>query len=341
MGKVRKDDPRQTEINWRWCERDAIIRTCRIEGLRDKNGDPVSMTTAKLVLAIINSHAGNGEAWLSFETMAGEVGKKVRTVKRAVCAMQEKGLLIVQYKRSPVGVPCNHYRVVWSELAVLVPERTKRGECASFAEDRAIFAEECATTGTQSAPEALKKPPPPAPKPKPASKPDPWRKVEEDFRSHLGAIGRLVKRFKAEGLEPSDLRAKIEEGLATAGLAANVGKFTSPSGAVFAWIENGVWPVADVLSIEHERERLARVAEMERQREAADAQRAQRTASQAARLAELEQSYGATLDALERWEMAALLDNEVATGLIMNGRAGMLRPQLLEALAQRNQIAVG
>lgn len=143
----RKDDPAQKSIDFDWCRRDRTIRDCRIETLRDKHGDPVSMTTTKMVLTIINSHAGGREAWISFETLAGKVGKSLRTVKRAVEALCALGVLMAEYKQSAGGRPCNHYRIVWSELAILVPPRT-----VPFSPgNSAIFAGKSASSGTQSA----------------------------------------------------------------------------------------------------------------------------------------------------------------------------------------------
>lgn len=345
MGKVRKDGD-QKELVYDWSQRDVILREAKLPALKTKHGASVRTTTAQLILYKINSRAGKrGTAWPTIQRLMADCNDEFseRTIRRVIESLEAIGVLMVERRRVWRGdrETANYYTIVWSELALLCPNpvlnrNQSNGHLAGYQSD-ILPTNKRTPVSDKALVEAPREAPPPTPKTKPA---DPWRKVEEDFRTHLGAVSRLVKQFKNEGKTPADLRSKLEEGLATVGMAENRDKFKSPAGAVFAWIESGVWPVAEVLSLEQERERLARVAEMDRQREAADAKRAQRTASQAARLAELEQSYGATLDALERWEMAALLDNEVASGLIMNGRAGMLRPQLLESLAQRNQTEV-
>jgi hypothetical protein len=86
--------------------------------MTSKNG-PVSMTTAKLVLMVIDRHGRGREAWLSYDTLAAEVGRSARTVKRAVEALEAISVLAVTFKRSPSGAVCNHYRIVWNELALL------------------------------------------------------------------------------------------------------------------------------------------------------------------------------------------------------------------------------
>ena len=126
MRRGRDDSAGQNRIDFDWCHRDRIIRDCVLAGLVDKHGDRVSMTTAKLVLSIIHSHGGGKEAWVSFTTLAGKAGKAERTVKRAVEALKKNGVLIVEYRLSPAGMPCNHYQIVWTELALLVPSR---GQC--------------------------------------------------------------------------------------------------------------------------------------------------------------------------------------------------------------------
>ena len=100
---------------------------CRAEqlGMIDRWEPPgrlgVSSAACKAVLRAIDSFGRGREAWPSEATLAAVAGLSVRTVKRVVRALVDWSLLIVE-RRGPMTV--NHYRIVWSELALLMPERS-------------------------------------------------------------------------------------------------------------------------------------------------------------------------------------------------------------------------
>lgn len=331
MGKVRKEDPSQKQINYGRAWELNILRHVNIPTviLKEKGRDRTIKPRDLLgILRVFDDHGQ--KCWPSIPTIAAEARMPRNSVLRAIKALEQIGWIHVAKRGKSNGGFVNQYSIVWAMLAIKMPPPKAPSPVGSTTVPSGI--DHRPHVGTQSAQEAPKKRPPPAPQTKAS---DPWRKVEEEFRTHLGAVSKLVKRFKAEGRSPVELRSKLEEGLATVGMAANVGKFTSPSGAVFAWIESGVWPAADVISIEQERRRQEDVAVMNQHRIAKERADAERAAAFEAKLAALEAEHGAALDAMSGREQAALLDNQLATALIKRGKAKAVRPQLLEALAGR------
>ena len=330
--RSRKQDAAQKSIDFDWCRRDRTIRDCQFQTLYDKHGDPVSMTSTKMVLMIINSHAGGREAWVSFKTLSEKSGRGLRTVKRAVEALVGAGVLLAEYRRSQSGRPCNHYRIIWSELAVLVPKgRVPVLPVKSASSDR----EEC-HRGTQSLNEATKEAPPPTPKRKPDAG---WRKVEEDFGT-IGAIRLLVSQYRKDGQSPDDLRRDIRDAYEVVDLPANAGKITSRDGAVFTFLKTGNWPTKyEMLSKASQEEHAARLADMERLRIEADRARQAKSDAYDAKMDILEAEHGDELDAMTQDEMAILIGNDAKANHIVEGRAGMFRDELLERLAARRQFA--
>jgi AraC-like DNA-binding protein len=76
----------------------------------------VSSAALKSVLKAIDGFGRGREAWPSEATLAQCCGFSERTVRRALAALVELSLLIVQRHG---GLTLNHYRVVWTELALL------------------------------------------------------------------------------------------------------------------------------------------------------------------------------------------------------------------------------
>jgi DNA-binding transcriptional regulator YhcF (GntR family) len=99
----------------------------------------VSAGAMKSVLKAIDGFGRGREAWPSYETLAVSAGLSVRTAKRAVRELVELSLLCVE-RRGALTV--NHYRIVWSELAVLCQQRsaTATERSATVAERSAMVA---------------------------------------------------------------------------------------------------------------------------------------------------------------------------------------------------------
>lgn len=91
--------------------------------------DRVRGTHIRHVLRVIDSHGRGREAYPSIETIARETSLSARTVKRAIAALVSLSLIIVTKRRPPAGpVPVNHYRIVWSELSLLVQRKRAMSE---------------------------------------------------------------------------------------------------------------------------------------------------------------------------------------------------------------------
>lgn len=81
----------------------------------------VSANACKSTLKAIDSYGRGREAWPSVDTLAVNTGLSVRTVKRAIRALVGLSLLVVVRKGR---LTLNHYRIVWSELALLDAQRS-------------------------------------------------------------------------------------------------------------------------------------------------------------------------------------------------------------------------
>jgi len=104
------------------------------------------------VLRCIDSHGHGRESWPSVRTIAAKCRCGERTVKRALAALAELSLLVTTKRRSTAGAVCNHYRIVWSELALLIPRSEPPALAAVSADDRA---ERGATVSERGAMQAL------------------------------------------------------------------------------------------------------------------------------------------------------------------------------------------
>ena len=95
--------------------------------LRDAMLPDVSGTrpaTLKSVLRAIDEYCQlrDGECYASQEKLASETGISVSTVRRSLKALETLGLITCQRKSRGGRATCNHYRIVWSELALLGPQ---------------------------------------------------------------------------------------------------------------------------------------------------------------------------------------------------------------------------
>lgn len=78
----------------------------------------VSAITLKAVLASIEGHArGEGQCWATQETIKREIGaKNVRTVKRAVKALQAANMITCERIVLGWGRWVNHHKIIWQEI---------------------------------------------------------------------------------------------------------------------------------------------------------------------------------------------------------------------------------
>lgn len=111
----------------------------------------VSTAALKAVLRGIDSYGRGREAWPSEATLARDSGLGLRTVKRAVKGLHALSLVIVS-RRGPHTV--NHYRIVWTELALLCGERraTNLDRSATVSERSAMVSERSATMALHEVP---------------------------------------------------------------------------------------------------------------------------------------------------------------------------------------------
>jgi len=117
----------QTQFDFTRGEQLAMIRDAQLTA---PAGAQVSAAALKAALRAIDDHGRGRPAFPALNTIARESGLGLRTVKRAVAALEAMGLLIVQRRNSGGGRQSNRYTVVWSELGLLRPGFVRRGEPA-------------------------------------------------------------------------------------------------------------------------------------------------------------------------------------------------------------------
>jgi hypothetical protein len=129
----------QLRINWKQHQRAAIIENAMIRDGKADDGKTVKADKIKSLLLKINSylapdvdpfsHESRGnevEAWPSQETLAKSMSVSVKTIERATEAAQNMCLLIAKIKSIGRGKTVGtHYRIVWSELLLLDPDRMR------------------------------------------------------------------------------------------------------------------------------------------------------------------------------------------------------------------------
>lgn len=114
----------------------------------------VSQAACKAVLKAIDNYGRGREAWPSCDTLAVNTGLSVRTVKRALRVLTELSLIVVDRR----GVlTLNHYRIVWSELAILTKPKHERSAMVALRdpERSAMVSPRSATVSPRSAMVAL------------------------------------------------------------------------------------------------------------------------------------------------------------------------------------------
>lgn len=214
----------------------------------------VRSSVLKAVLRVIDDHAGgHGWCFATQATIAAELGDDIspRTVRRAIQTLIDRdGLLICERRRIGDGkISINHYRIVWSELAVLARRQREQEDNRADQEDnsddqqdnRALSrGQPCPLRSALSAPRS-------AP-PKRARVDSPGHQLpSDDSKAWKAAAAELMNcglSFAASAIEQARQRGldplAIESACKT--FRAHRSRFRSP-GAILTWIRSGAWPV--------------------------------------------------------------------------------------------------
>jgi len=121
----------QRQIDFSRGEQLALLREAIIPDVRTRDGSRVKGATLKAVLRVLDDHGRGRECYLSHATIAREAGIGERHAKRATEALRLLSLVTTERKRTRWGASVNHYRIVWSELALLRATRTERSAPAT------------------------------------------------------------------------------------------------------------------------------------------------------------------------------------------------------------------
>ena len=223
---------KQQQIDFSRGEQLAMIRHAR---LVPPPGHRVTSATLKAALKAIDDFGRGRTCYATQETIASSTGYRSRsTIQRAVAALQELSVIAVATKASPAGLVCNHYTIVWSELALLTDDALAPTDDAlgptddalALSDDacvhhpRSAFKRKGLTATTREA--------------------KTWEAAEVELKN-AGII--FASDFRAEaqtlGRSPGEVIAAVATYL------ANRANLHSP-GALFVWLRSGVWPSPDV-----------------------------------------------------------------------------------------------
>jgi len=189
----------QTEFDWTRADQLGMVE--RWEAPRVPG---VSGAAMKSVLRAIDSYGRGREAWPSEATLARDCGLGVRTVKRAIKALGLLSLLIVE-RRGPHTV--NHYRIVWTELALRCRETA-----GNIPERSATVTERSATVSERSATMALHEVPPWPPKRQGNDKETTTTGADVvvvELGKFLGSAEKAVRMARARGVTDAEIRERI------------------------------------------------------------------------------------------------------------------------------------
>jgi len=280
---------KQIEIDWTRASQLAALRDAALEPRLSADGKTVSAATQKLVLRTIDDHGRGREAWMSYETLAEECCLSTRTCKRAVEVLIEASLICVELRRCGAGFVCNHYRIVWTELALCARdarptpesapappaesptdrcapalERSALGtdRCAPALERSALGTDRCAPGGTLNALTAIKRsasePPPPTPSEDADASECEWAAAAGEFISRLSVARELADDARRAGSTPEQFRSELRRLFAIATSSANKPLWKVSLGGVVAYrFRVGAWPAEGVC------ERPDKIAECE------------------------------------------------------------------------------
>ncbi len=304
-----------------------------VAGERGK-GTGVRGWILKAVLRTIDDHGRGRAAWPAMKTIASEVQVSFGQVRRAIAGLKYLGLLCVNRKAvrssDPSRLTCNHYVIVWSELALLASDQVRvalgssaRGahiKCASDAHINVLKRNET---------------PPPTPNRDADTE---WRQVEEDFKADVKDIRNPARIARDAGECPSGFRQRVVAALATADLPQNAARIKSRARAVWWFLVKGEWPAEGIVGIEEHRQReeerseRANAIQKQYQIHAAEIEEERRDRQR------LESLLGAALDAMPLWEVLELVPSGKPQwrGIIEKRGRDCFRHELLSQLEQHH-----
>ena len=258
----------QRVIDWTRARQLMVLASAEVtdvEIVEGKTPRKVRGIVLKAVLQAIDHHGRGRAAWVSYETIAREARVSLRQAKRAIVALEQTSLLVVDTRK------CNHYSIVWNELNLRCPlhrqfdayesaapdphpvpdrddssnERSALRPQRSALETRrsALRPQRSALEGTQTDPEPIQnrnEPPPPTP-----SQPDGggWREICEEWKYRIGQVTTLAAEAKASGESPDAFLARLRSAWEIACHPLNRPSLKKPAGAVVHWMRLGTWPV--------------------------------------------------------------------------------------------------
>lgn len=253
----------QQIIDWTRAAQLALLRDVMVPD-RVIKGSTVSGALQTAVLKCIDDHAGrSGECWVGYNRLAAITRYSIRSVKRAIAALEDASLIIVLTKLAPCGVVVNHYRIVWTELDLLprvgssrpVPDRPQPSERSAMVSERSatmsdqsamVSRPEChgdTQTADRSAMKRNEPPPPTPPKSDGGGGGVSWNQVVEEWRQRIGQIAVLAREAQATGISPEEFLCRVRAAWEMAVHPFNRQSLRKPAGAVVHWLRMGAWPV--------------------------------------------------------------------------------------------------
>jgi hypothetical protein len=261
----------QLTIDFSRAEQLGFLRDVQFTATAAADGIRVKPLLLKAILRSIDDHGRGRTCYVNQATLAAEANCSLHQTKRAVAALASLGVLAIVRKQNPAGTVCNHYTIVWSELAVRCQLATSHRPPAdkqpvihtdqsslegtsldpdqsSFPADRSSFlSDQSSFKGTfkgSAQGSALR-----------TAAPYPQHPNEDQDTAAaaivaLGFSGSVARELVAQSDQPDQLPAELDRLLAIA--RRNTKKLDRPHAAVVYRLRHGTWPADGIRDDEGE-----------------------------------------------------------------------------------------
>jgi hypothetical protein len=270
--------PQQKTIDFSRAEQLDLLRRFEPPRRKARDGGGVSPAVLKSVLRAIDDHGRGRTCYLLLETIAAEVGIRLRQAKRSIEILSTIGVLAHETKRTQAGGKCNHYTIVWSELVVGLQRAEKNRQPSTIpinqsathgtlvvTNQSAIRGNQSAMWGAQSAMRGTYK--------RndlnditaaDENEPTDWGTAAaelKDFGLFTGAD--LIQGARSAGEAAESFLARARTAIEAAKDPINARKLAHPQKAVAWFLAKGVWPVDGIcqgvaLALAHSTQRAAK-----------------------------------------------------------------------------------
>lgn len=223
---------KQQSLDFSRAEQLNLIRRFDPPNRKSKDGIGVSKIVLKSVLRVIDDHARGRSCFMKIGTISDEAHIRPRQAKRAIEILGDIGVLAHETHR------CNHYTIVWSELAVAVNRLDLKTAAANqqSSSEETLRETGSALEGTymRSALNALTA----------AGEKTEFDTAAAELKNFgIVTAADLTQAAHIAGEPAESFLSRVRSAIEAANDPVNARKLTHPQKAVAWYLAKGVWPV--------------------------------------------------------------------------------------------------